>query len=131
MFDRFVLATVFEANQSVFSKGEQIGEEKSVGGFDLVFVVFGLFFVARADRMASRWKGHVASAPVIAAAAPFFSASSVSLRGLAVIEKESGIAFERVEICAVGENKRCADEIARPVAATFGASRVEKHQIVT
>src|SRR5262245_61712846 len=81
--------------------------------------------------MAGEWQRHVASAPVIATAAPFFCSRSIRLGRLAVVEEETWIALKRIEISAVRKNERCADEIAGPISAAFGRSSIQKHQILS
>src|SRR5258706_12957966 len=67
-------------------------------------------------------QGHGASAPVVAAAAPFFGAGALALRSHRIVEIKARVAFERAELGVVGEDERGADEGAGPVAAAFGAA---------
>src|SRR5262249_53684282 len=117
--------------ESIFTEGKQVGEQKTVSRFDFILVVFGLFFIARPNGVTSKWKCHVAPTPIVASPSPFFCASSISLRRLAVIEEKPRIAFERVEIRAVRKNKRRAYEIAGPIIAAFSCPRVQEDQILS
>src|SRR5690349_9897310 len=81
--------------------------------------------------MSDEGQGHVETAPVIPAAAPFLRAGSLSLRGQAVIEKEARVAFQSPQIVAVSENKRRADEAARPIAARFRIAGIQENKVAT
>src|SRR5258706_2928360 len=75
-------------------------------------------------------QGHGASAPVVAAAAPFFGAGALALRSHRIVEIKARVAFERAELGVVGEDERGADEGAGPVAAAFGAAGVEEKEVL-
>src|SRR5215467_9198765 len=96
---------------------------------DLVLFIFGLLQVARAHRMPRKRERHVQSSPIIAATAPFLGSGAVGLRGLTVVEEESGIAFERGELVAVGEDEGSANETAGPVAPTFDLPRIQEFEV--
>src|ERR1043166_7309713 len=84
-----VFTAVFELNDRALAEGEQVSQQKTVGRFNSVLVIFRLLVVARAGRVPGKRKSHVSAAPVIAAAAPFLSAGAVGLRRLAVVKKEA------------------------------------------
>src|SRR5207248_3121576 len=75
-------------------------------------------------------QGHVSAAPIIAATAPFLCPRAVGLRGLAVVEKEARVPLKRVQHGPMRKYPRGADEIARPIAATFDLTRVEQDEIL-
>src|SRR5437868_532242 len=105
MFVGLVGAAVFQLDASVLAEGHQVREQEAVSRFDLVFVFLGCFGIGGADRVADERQSHVASAPIVAATAPFLGARAVGLRCLAVIKEEPGVAFQRVQDRSVGEDK--------------------------
>ena len=104
VFSRLVLSTVFEADQGVLAERHEIGQEKAISRLDHVFFVLRRAWAGGARGVSYEGEGHVAFAPVIAAAAPFLRASALGLRGQAVVEEKSRVSFERGEFCAMGEN---------------------------
>src|SRR5436190_6879930 len=130
MLRGFVLAAVLETDERVLAEWHHIAEKETIGGFDFVFLAFGLGGFARAGGMANERKRHVLAAPIVAAAAPFFGASALGLRGLAVVEEKSRVTFESVENRAVGENPGRAHELTGPIATAFGFARVEQDEIL-
>ena len=130
MLGGFIFAAVLELNHGVASERHQVGEQEAISGFDFIFVVLRLLHVARADGMSGEGQRHVESAPIIAAAAPFFRSGALSLRRLAVVEEKARITFQRAEIGAIGKDPRRSDKIARPIAAAFGLARVEQDEIL-
>src|ERR1044071_4510680 len=85
VFRRLVLSAVLEADDGAVAEGHQVGEQETIGGFNPVLVVECLLCVAGPDGVAGERESHVPAAPVVAPAAPFLRARSVSLRGLAVV----------------------------------------------
>jgi hypothetical protein len=80
--------------------------------------------------MPDKRKRHVLPAPVVPAAAPFLGAGALRLRREAVIEIESRIAFQRVQVRAMREDPRGAHQMAGPIGASFGLARVQQEQVL-
>ena len=93
VFCGFVVPAMFQVNDCLLSEGHQVGEQKAIGGLDLVFFVYGKLCAACAHRMADEGQGHVQTAPIVPTAAPLFGARTLRLRRKAVIEEEPRIAF--------------------------------------
>ena len=79
--------------------------------------------------MTGEGQGHVAPAPIVAAAAPFLSAGALRLRGEAVVKIEAWVALQRTQNRAVRKNNRGSHQVPRPVRAAFDPAGVEEHQV--
>src|SRR4051794_29499020 len=83
------------------------------------------------DRMTGKRQRHSLAAPIIAASAPLLATSPLPLRRETVVEKESRIAFECVEVAVFRERVRCANDVSAPIAAALDSPRVEQLQILS
>src|SRR5690242_5576478 len=119
MLGGLVGASVFQADFGVLAKRHEVGEEKAVSRLDFVFSAHSASGVTTAGRLAGERQRHIAAAPVIAAAAPFFRACALCLRRLAVVKEEARVPFQGTEIRAVRKYKGCSHEMPRPIASAF------------
>src|SRR5207253_2881914 len=102
---RLVVAAVLQADAGVPAEGHEIGEQEAVGGLDLVLLVPDRLRAPRAAGMPDERERHVQPAPIVAAPAPLLCARTLYLGGLAVVEEEARIAFERAKVRVVREDE--------------------------
>src|SRR5262245_11011039 len=105
MFRGLVEAAVFQANHRVLAERHQVTQQKPVGGMNFVFVALRLLPAARASRLSGEVQGHVQSAPIISATAPFLGSSAISLGCLAVVEEKAGIPLQGPELVPMREDE--------------------------
>src|SRR3954469_1141800 len=130
MFGGFILTSVFKRHAGVAPEGHEVRKEETVGGMNFVESGFGLLR-RTSNRMAGEGQTHGSTAPVIPTAAPFFASGPLHLRGPAVVEKETWIAFESVEVAPIGELVGGANDMTGPVTTAFLFAGVEQDKVVT
>src|SRR5260370_39167414 len=102
---RLVFAAVFEADDRVFAERHQVRQQETIRGVDFVLLALCRLQSRRAHWMAGERQGHVPTAPVITAAAPFLRARALGLRRKAVVEEEARVSLERSKFIAMSENE--------------------------